>query len=418
MMNLNSKQEHAYNIMCNGKNIFLTGSAGTGKSYIIKLFNKLNKQRKNIAVTSTTGVSALLIGGTTLHSFLGIGLGTSSSDALIMKIMEKDYLLKRWRQLDVLIIDEISMLSPMLFDKLECVARHIRHNDEPFGGIQLILSGDFCQLPCIDSNVFCNEARSWNSCIEEIVYFTEIIRQSDPVFQECLNYLRIGEVPSSVIEVLRDRIGVELRNNLGIKPTLLCPLNRDVDKINERELDRLAEENDVEFYEYEMELEIVPGVKNRRYVEERFRKNTTASEVLQLCVGAQVMLLINLDFDSGLVNGSRGVVVNFVEERPVIKFLNEEERIIDYHIWEIEENDRLQLRAKQIPLKLAYALSCHKSQGISLDYVYLDLLNVFEYGQAYVALSRVKTLEGLSITGIDLDKIKAHPKAIEFYKNL
>jgi ATP-dependent DNA helicase PIF1 len=143
-----------------------------------------------------------------------------------------------------------------------------------------------------------------------------------------------------------------------------------------------------------------------------------APETLQLCIGAQVMLLKNLDIPNGLANGSRGIVLGFVSDMPKVRFLNGEERIIDYNIWEVEENGKEILRAKQVPLKVAYAISIHKSQGCSLDYAEIDLSNIFEYGQAYVALSRVKSLEGLSIIDIDYDYINAHPTATEYYENL
>ena len=159
-------------------------------------------------------------------------------------------------------------------------------------------------------------------------------------------------------------------------------------------------------------------MKNRDYVLEKYKKNCNAPEVLNLCVGAQVMLLYNMDLLDGLVNGSRGVVTSFIGDVPIVKFLNGRELVIDHHIWEVSENDEKIMRMVQIPLKLAYALTIHRSQGCSLDCAEIDLSNTFDYGQSYVALSRVKNLSGLTILGIDFDKIKAHPKAIEFYKKL
>ena len=164
-----------------------------------------------------------------------------------------------------------------------------------------------------------------------------------------------------------------------------------------------------------MDITVYPTVRNKMEVLEKHKKNCMALETLQLCVGAQVMLLHNLDLPAKLANGSRGVVTNFVDDMPVVKFLNGEERTIDYFVWEVEENDKKLLSARQIPLKVAYAMSIHKAQGVSLDYATVDLEEVFEYGQAYVALSRVRTLEGLNIIGLDFKKIKAHPQAKEFY---
>jgi len=414
---LTDKQNEAFSAMVNGENIFLTGMGGVGKSATLKMFMKVYKSERNMGITSTTGISALLFNGTTLHSFTGIGLGTASAETLIKKIMVRSYLRKRWEELEVLIIDEVSMLSPELFDKLEYIARAVRRNEMPFGGIQLILSGDFCQLPVVKCPDFCFEAKSWEECVDNTIYLTEIIRQSEKDFQGCLNNVRLGKLDKKTRKLLQSRVGVKLENKHGIKPTELYSTNRNVDVINEREMDKLAETG-IEFREYEMDIQIHPGVKNRQYAREKYRKNCTATDILQLCVGSQVMLLHNLEIDVGLVNGSRGVVTKFVHDIPVVKFLNGQERVIDFHVWEWEESDKKMGSVTQIPLKLAYAMTIHRSQGCSLDYVEIDLSNVFEYGQAYVALSRVKSKEGLSITDIDFDKICAHPKALEYYEKL
>lgn len=414
---LKPKQNEAYSLMTQGKSIFLTGAAGSGKSEIIKLFVKIYNPLKKIAVTSTTGASALLINGVTLHSYLGIGLGKGSISAMSAKILNKQYLKNRWTRLDVLIIDEISMLSPELFDKLEEMGRIIRKNSIPFGGIQLVLSGDFLQLPCIDSKDFCFNAKSWSNCIDNVIYLDEIIRQTDPIFQNCLNHIRLGKLPDDVVQILESRVGVDIVNEFGIKPTKLFPLNWNVDQVNEEALDNLTTE-DTQFFEYNMDIKVYEYVKDKQLVIEKFKKYCTASEVLQLCIGAQVILLYNLDLEAKLANGSRGVVIGFVNELPLVKFLNGVERIIDYHIWEVEEMDVKILQMIQIPLKLAYAISIHMCQGCSLDCVEVDLTNVFEYGQAYTALSRVRNLQGLSIIGYDVNKIKAHPKALEFYLNI
>ena len=171
---LNKEQQNALSYILQGDNIFVTGGGGTGKTVLINYFVK-HYNNKNIAVTSTTGTSAILIKGTTLHSYTGIGLGKGSMYSMLTKIKKKKYLRERWKRLDILIIDEISMLNPDLFDKLEEIARNIRRDERPFGGIQLILSGDFCQLPCIDSNNFCFEAKSWDKCIDQTIYLQGVL---------------------------------------------------------------------------------------------------------------------------------------------------------------------------------------------------------------------------------------------------
>ena len=413
---LNTKQRIAFDIMCRGENLFLTGSGGVGKTRLIQHFISINKNKKNkftsLGITSTTGTSAIIFGGSTLHSFLGIGLGNGDIETLYRNILSKKYIFKRWINLKILIIDEVSMLNPDLFDKLEILAKRIKNNDLPFGGIQLILSGDFLQLPVVGSDNFCFEALSWNSCITNIINLTEIIRQSDEVFQRCLNNIRFGNITEETIEILNSRVGVQLCNDIGIKPTRLYPLNKNVDYMNEKEISKINDD----FYEYDMTINNIGEIPD--YTIEKYVKNCQASETIQLAVGVQVMLLYNLDFEKELVNGSRGVIIRFVNDIPVVKFLNGVETLIDFHDWDIKEQDKIVLTISQIPLKLAYSFTIHKLQGSSLDYVEVDLSNIFTYAQAYVSLSRVRSLEGLSIIAIDYTKIKAHPKALEFYNNL
>ena len=407
-----------YGFELDGNHRFILGNfIITHNTAVIKMFMKAYQKNRRIAVTSTTGTSALLLNGTTVHSYLGVGYGNGSVKYLVDKICEWSWLRKRWNELECLFIDEISMLDPELFDKLEEIARIVRRKQAPFGGIQIVLSGDFLQLPCVGTNNFCFEAKSWDKCIKRTVYLNEIMRQGDNTFQEVLNKVRVGNIDEQVKTVLNTRIGAKLDNEFGIKPTGLYSQNNDVDLINDEELDDLASDGR-QFYEYKMEIVFYPGVTNKTASLDKFKKYCIAPETLQVCVGAQVMLLKNLDIPNGLANGSRGVVTGFVSDAPLVKFLNGEERLIEQNVWEIEENEKKILRAQQIPLKVAYAISIHKSQGCSLDYAEIDLAGVFEYGQAYVALSRVKSLEGLSIIDVDYDSIEAHPKATAYYQSL
>lgn len=414
---LSERQQYAYDLIMKGKNVFITSAAGGGKSYLIKMIRERLKNRKKIAITSTTGTSAILIDGTTLHSYLGIGLGTSNVGTLYTTIKNNSFRLKKWIDVDILVIDEISMLSPTLFDKLETLARSFRENTEPFGGIQLILSGDFLQLPVVGEDSFCFEAESWNKCVDEIVYLNENFRQDDDIFKKCLNEIRIGELSNETIDILKSRVNVKLENEYGILPTKIYSLNRDVEEENNTQIDKLVEKNEnLEFYQYDMDYEILKkGVKN---IEEKLNKACNTPFILQLCIGAQVMLLYNMDLENKLVNGSRGVVVDFENDLPRVKFLNGLIKTIDNQEWTLEENGDIILKWRQIPLKVAFAISAHKSQGVTIDYAEVDLKNIFENAQAYVALSRVRKLDGLSIKNFNKLCIKAHPKAIAFYKNL
>ena len=415
---LSLKQKSAYKMIVSGKNILLTGPGGCGKTLIIKIFNEIYKNRKTIGITSTTGTSAILIGGSTLHSFLGIGLGKDNAELLYIKIRNNPKIYKRWCELNTLIIDEISMLAPELFDKLEFLARKIRGVEEPFGGIQIILTGDFLQLPCVNSTNFCFNSKSWDRCISEIVYLNEIFRQDDLVFQKCLNEIRVGELSNETKQILESRVNVKLENENGILPTKIYSLNKDVSSENNKEMNKLLGiNNDLEFFQYDLEHKIL-GNSKIKYVEELIKKSCNAEQSLELCIGAQVMLLCNLDLENQLANGSRGIVTGFQDDLPVVKFLNGNTHIIDYYNWILEDSGKPVLNIKQIPLKLAFAISVHKSQGLTIDYAIIDMKDIFEYSQAYVALSRVKSLNGLSLKNLNFKKIIADPKAVEFYKKM
>jgi ATP-dependent DNA helicase PIF1 len=407
-----------YGFVLDGNHRFILGNfIVTHNTEVIKKYIENNIRTKIIGVTSTTGISALLFGGSTIHSYLGLSLGNGSVDYLVNKIKRDKKLRKKWTYLETLVVDEVSMLNPDLFSKIDSVAKIIRINSNPFGGIQLILSGDFCQLPCVGCDDFCFETDSWKNSMKNIIYLTDIVRQKNKDFQKCLNDIRIGKVSYETKEILNKRIGVELKNEYGIKPTNLYTTNSMVDADNEKELDKLAD-NDPDFYEYERTVKKFSFDSRENYIVDKFVKMSIVPEKLILCVEAQVMLLYNIG--NGLVNGSRGVVIGFKNDIPIVKFLNGAEEIISYQIWEVQdpENCKRLGEVSQIPLKLAYALTVHKSQGCSLDYARIDLTNCFTYGQSYVALSRVKNIEGLSLLGIDYDKIKANQKAVEFYKEL
>ena len=413
---MNTLQRKAYNLMYQGCNIFITGGGGVGKSFLLKRFVYHYRKIKKIGITSMTAISSLLIKGRTLHSFLGIGLGTNSIQMMEQKIMRKKLYRDRWQKTEVLMIDEISMMSVALFEKLEALARLVRKNNKAFGGIQLILSGDFCQLPAINTDKFCFESKKWDECIDQTIYLTEIIRQKDKTFQSVLQSLRMGHITPEVKRVLGECMNRKLKSKNSIKPTRIYSLNKNVNHINLKKLQKLKKKRDGELREYTLEYKI--HKKKDAYKGFKFLKNLPVNEHLILTIGAQVMLVHNLHPKEGLVNGSRGVVIGFNNGFPVVRFLNGIEKKIEYHTWEFEEDEKILGYGMQIPLRLAYAATIHKLQGSTIDYAILHLDSIFEYGMGYVALSRVRSLDGLSIRSMDISKFQAHPKAVEYYTKL
>ena len=416
---LSTKQKQAYDSFLQGKNIFVTGPGGSGKSYLVQYI--LENSKKKIAVTAMTGCAAILLGcgARTLHSWAGIGLGESSTDMLVSRIKRKQGCLGQWKKTDVLIIDEVSMMKVSLFQKLNEIAKKLRKNEKPFGGMQLILLGDFCQLPPVSKGLeeepFLFESDTWEECIEKVIYLDEIKRQSDTTFQTVLNKIRLGDIDDDVETFLHSRVQKS--------PTIctkMYPTNNKVDNLNYEELEKIKDVSVIHRATHHLEqtvnsrsysiMEIENEVKN-------MHKNCPYDELVELKKGAQVILIANMSIENGLVNGSQGIITKFEGTIPVVKFLNGKEIPIDVYEWESTEIPELSIR--QIPLRLAWAISIHKCQGMTLDTVDIDVgRSIFECGQAYVALSRVKTPEGLFIKSLDVSRIKVNPKVKEFYENL
>ena len=420
---LNEGQMKAWTKMCSGENLFITGSGGTGKSLLVHLFVErmkgYNQQKgKELAVTSNSGTSAVHIKGKTVHSFFQLGVRRWTLEDYVDMVNDSPWIKTKWFKLRTLIIDEISMMHCWMFDLLESAAREIRGSDEVFGGIQVILTGDFLQLPCVKSAKFCFESSSWSKIVpySKVVILTEIARQDDPIFRQVLNKIRFGVVDDQVKTILTERISVDISKD-GIKPTRIYTRNNDVDNINKVELDKLLKDGR-ESFNYDMDIEQLKPRQQHKI--QNFRDHCNIPIGLKLTMDAQVMLLANLDVTNGLANGSRGVVIGFNDDDlPIVRFLNGTERVIEWHCWEIEDNNIPIFKAYQIPLRVAYAITTHKSQSCTLDSIETDLSNLFEFGQAYVALSRVRTLEGLSIApNIKWEDIKASPKAIEYYNSV
>ncbi len=416
MNQLTDEQQEAFDEMKACKNVFITGSGGHGKSFLIRHYIDSYKMKHRIGLTSTTGVSALIIGGSTLHSYLGIGLGVASVSTLITNILKRDVMLNRWKNIRTLIIDEISMMQPELFDKLNEIGKQLRRNKDPFGGIQIVVTGDLLQLGAVKSDTFCFETQAWKECDFKVCLLTRNIRQTDKLFQSCLAKIRLGIVDEEVHDTLSSRIGKTPDPSIGIKPTALYPVNAIVDRVNQSEFARLVLDSGAKVHKFTMiETIIDKSLPSSRV--EYFRKNLLVPETVELAIGAQVMLLYNLDLTHELVNGSRGVVLSIREEVVSVRF-NSGIHVITPYTWVFEEETKPVIKFRQMPLKLAWSSSIHKSQGATLDCVTMDLTKCFGAGQAYVALSRVKSLEGLFIEGINFSVIVAHPKALEYYQNL
>jgi ATP-dependent DNA helicase PIF1 len=436
-MNISDEQKKILNAIINKKNVFITGPGGCGKSYFINFFKEytsVNTPNTKLALTSTTGISALLIGGCTIHSYLGIGLAKESAYVLSNKIKKSKFHLDRWKKLDILIIDEVSMLSIELFEKLDEIAKKLRKNESPFGGIQLILSGDFLQLPSVNSTSFLFNSKIWKDTVHDTFYLEKIFRQDDNSFIDILSEARFGKLSSDSVKMIRERENATV--DISYVPTKLFSLNKNVETYNRKCLDKLTK-TEASLFEYAIEIAVsIPNILERVIEEEdidnmvedhkvfsglyhKYLKNIQARRVLEVCTGCHVMMLVNKYFSQGIVNGSQGVVIGFSENQcPIVKFYNGQVIEIEPNIWVIEEDGKEICSYTQIPLKLSYAASIHSSQGATLDYAEIDFDGMFEYGQAYVALSRVKKIENLIVRNFSSVRIKAHPEAIEYYVNL
>ncbi|KAM6396341.1 ATP-dependent DNA helicase PIF1 [Pluvialis apricaria] len=408
---LSAEQEAVLGAVRSGKSIFFTGCAGTGKSFLLKkIVGSLPP--KSTYATASTGVAACHIGGTTLHAFAGISSGKAPLEQCI-QLAERPVVRQHWLACQHLIIDEISMVDGKFFDRLEAVARAVRKRDEPFGGIQLIICGDFLQLPPVckanEETKFCFQAKSWRKCIHINMELTEVRRQTDKTFVSLLSAVRLGRCTEEVIRLLM-QTATNRSERDGILATRLCTHKDDVEITNERRLQQLSGEVHA-FEALDSDPMLVKLIDAQCPVGGR----------VELKLGAQVMLAKNLDVSRGLVNGARGVVVGFESEEkglPKVRFLCGVTQVIKMEKWVFKGPSGVNLSRQQLPLKLAWAISIHKSQGMSLDCVEISLSRVFESGQAYVALSRARSLAGLRVLDFDPKVVRADPSVLQFYRQL
>ena len=463
---LSEEQSRALRAAREGSNLFISGGAGVGKSFVTNLIvQELKKMHKRVHITASTGIAAVNVSGQTIHSFAGVGLGIESKQFLGSKALKSKQTRDRWRSTDVLVIDEISMIKADLFEKVEHVAVVTRTNfgstndtvtatgrlAGPFAGIQLIVVGDFLQLPPVvergDSRggpKFAFESKLWDDCGFQNILLTKVFRQSDAAFVNLLNDLRVGRVTDSSSKLLAST-SRPLAATDQIKPTKLYPHRKNVQSENDKNFEKLP--GGIVRYEAEDKASSRMAVKHL----ESLNKNLQAYGTLETKKDMQVVLLANLNTEEGLCNGSRGIIVEYKDptedvissllndqhsgtkddragmrawmktqiKLPVVLFANKVLKVIGPHKWDMKVNNgKDTIYRRQIPLAPAWALTIHKCQGMTLDRVVMDLQSVFDDGMAYVALSRARSLEGTQLLGFDARKVTANARVLEFYRNV
>lgn len=404
-------QKEALTILKMGHNVYLTGPAGSGKTHLLNQYIKYLKEHGvDVGVTASTGLAATHMNGQTIHAWSGLGIKDYLTEMDLEELESKSYLWKRMESVKVLIIDEISMMHHFRLDLIDKILRHFKRNDLPFGGIQVILCGDFFQLPPVTragepETKFAYESEAWKNLDLKICYLEEQHRQNDKDILCILNDIRANDISEQTYECLKTRHHAKL--DTKIEPTRLHTHNIDVDTLNENELKKIK--GDV--YEYEMSTD------GPEKLVALIKKSCLAPEKLKVKIGAKVMFVKN-NLEKGYVNGTLGIVTECNISGPVVRTINGEEIRVERAKWLIEDNNKVKAYIEQFPLRLAWAITIHKSQGMSLDAVEVDLSKSFEKGMGYVALSRVRTLEGLRLLGFNNLALQVHESVLEFDQEL
>lgn len=414
-----STKTEAIDVLHRGNNVFLTGAAGTGKTTLLKEFiTQCTARGRKVFVTAMTGCAALLLGGRTLHAALAIGLADKPARELYTKACYyRKQRVEELRLLDCLIIDEISMCSSNLLDTVDEYLRYVRRSSRPFGGIQVIVVGDFCQLPPVApssaSSVvpFAFTSTAWARASFTTVTLTTVHRQSDdPIFSALLLRARLGSITPEDALVLRATCAPKNFGE-GIRPTRLFAVNRDVDRINTEEMLRLF--STIQPSRYTTVYGPLTNAK-KRDAAKQWADSMNIAGAIDLCRGAQVMLTYNLDVEGGLVNGSRGIVEECTAESVRVRLVMHS-RVVSISFITVQCPDDAEKTVRYLPLRVAYAISIHKSQGMTLDAVEMDLgSSIFEYGQAYTALSRARSLRSIRIISFREESFRTHPDVLRF----
>ena len=398
-------QEVALKILKSGQSAFLTGPAGAGKTYVLNEFIKFAKKKHlPVAKTATTGLAATHLSGNTIHAWSGIGINKTIPHRFFDKLSKTRR--ETICRASILIIDEISMMHDYLLDAVNEICKIVREDDSPFGGLQVVMAGDFAQLPPInraDDEIkgnFAYLSKAWEELNPAICYLSTQYRQEDQDFLDILNAIRENNVRRHHAETLLERVGAETSDVF----TELHTTNFNVDKVNDR---RLAD-----IYEEEMTYEMTHTGSEGKV--QTLKRSVLAPEILRLKIGATVMALKN-DPSQRFVNGSIGKIIDFEEGTgyPVVEFNSGRTVTVGYDTWEMRDGERKVAGVTQIPLRLAWAITVHKSQGMTLDSAVLDLRRTFAPGMGYVALSRVKNLNSMSLIGIGKTALKVSPEAVK-----
>lgn len=402
-------QKEALEVLKSGRSVFLTGQAGSGKTHVLNEYIKfLRKKKRPVGITASTGIAATHLDGMTIHAWTGMGILDELTKEELQKILHKGRLRTRIRNTQVLIIDEISMLSSRHLDIAEEIVRTIHEAWEPFGGMQVVLCGDFFQLPPVNkrgaeqTGQFAYYSRAWKELNPNVCYLTEQYRHKDQNYLKVLSAIRANTAGEQTLDILKQRF-----RNESNERTKLYTHNVDVDRINEGELAKLEDE----------EVTFRMHSSGPIALVEVLHKSCLAPEVLGLKERALVMFLRN-NFDEGYVNGTLGIVDGFNKEGyPVVRTQQGKSIEVLPEEWSIEnEEGKVLASIEQLPLRLAWAITVHKSQGMTLDAAEMDLSKCFELGMGYVALSRVRTLEGVYLRGINDIALKVSQEAVEMDK--
>ncbi|HUQ29953.1 MAG TPA: AAA family ATPase [Candidatus Paceibacterota bacterium] len=400
-------QPEALTILQSGANIFLTGEPGSGKTHTINDYVAwLRECGIEPSVTAATGIAATHISGMTLHSWSGIGIEDNLSAADIDRIASKEHVARRIQKAKVLIIDEVSMLSAATFEAADAVCREVRRVALPFGGLQVIVVGDFFQLPPVTKmgreTQFAYQSSTWRELNPLVCYLTDQHRQDDPIFLSILSAIRSGEVEELHFEQLTSR-RITPEESPADMPKLFSH-NADVDRLNAAELAKLPGSAKKFLMNSQGKDSMIEGLK----------RGCLSPEILELKEGASVMFTKNSP-QGKFVNGTLGTVVEFEtgSKLPLVETRDGTYVTAEPMEWQVEENGKVRAQISQVPLRLAWAMTVHKSQGMSMDAAVMDLSQAFEYGQGYVALSRVRRLEGVHLLGINQRALAVHPEILE-----